>query len=404
MIKYIKEKLNRKNNKIARNLKLIPWYNFFIEFRPIQLFMILFYAEVAGSYALAMSLFTVSLLSQSASEVPTGIISDKYLGRAKTMTVGAFLNVLSFAIWGIAAIYGSYTLLVVGSVIEGIAYSFYSGNEDALLYETMKQLKKEKKYHEVYGRFTSMYQVSAGVSALIGGFVAHLTSYAFLIWITLPSLIVGFIITLFYIEPKKHQANTEDHSFKHLKDSIKIIMKNKKLRSLALIDIVDTACGNISHRFQVVFFKALVPVWAIGIIRGIKQLGGSISFYFAGNVINKFGVFKTLIGGSLLVNFIKIVALGMNNIVSPFLFAFNNLSYGTCSTAQNKLLQNEFTDKQRATLGSIISFFGNIMFGILSILVGYIADIISARDVLLILMIPEIFIISYYFRMMKKGK
>jgi hypothetical protein len=103
-------------------------------------------------------------------------------------------------------------------------------------------------------------------------------------------------------------------------------------------------------------------------------------------------------------NGIKLMALGLNNIVSPFLYCLLNLGYGSSSTAQNKLMQDEFTDKQRATMGSIVSFFGNMLFGILSIAVGFLADNISAVSVLYILMIPEIFIISTYWKMMKAEK
>ena len=390
---------------VRRNLKLIPWFNFFIDFRFINVLFILFYAEVTGSYALAMSICTITLIATSLFEVPTGILSDKYLGRARTMSAGVLMDIVSFIFYGFAGIYSSYWLLACGGLFQGIAFSFYSGTDHALLYESLKQLRKQSKYHEVYGRVNSMLQISAATAALFGGFLAYATSYTFVVWLSLIPLSISFIISMFYVEPK--HITSEDHDanpYKHLKEAIQVFFKNKKLRKLAAIDIVDTAFGNVGHRFQIVFFQTLVPIWVIGIIRSIKQFGGAVSFWFAGSVINKFGVFKTLIGGSLIMNGIKLIALGLNNIFSPFFYCLINLGYGSSCTAQNKLMQDEFTDKQRATMGSIVSFFGNMLFGILSIAVGFLADNISAVNVLYILMIPEVFIISIYWKMMKSEK
>ena len=245
-----------------------------------------------------MSICTITLISTSLFEVPTGILSDKYLGRARTMSVGVLTDIVSFIFFGFSGMYSSYWLLVCGGVLQGAAFSFYSGTDHALLYESLKQFRKQSKYHEVYGRVNSMLQISAAVAALFGGFLAYMTSYTFVVWLSMIPLFIIFVISVFYVEPKHIQSEDHDaHPYRHLKEAIQVFFKNKKLRKLALIDVVDTAFGNVGHRFQIVFFQTLVPIWLIGIIRSIKQFGGALSFWFAGRVINKFGVFKTLIGG-----------------------------------------------------------------------------------------------------------
>jgi hypothetical protein len=51
-----------------------------------------------------------------------------------------------------------------------------------------------------------------------------------------------------------------------------------------------------------------------------------------------------------------------------------SITYGVSSVAEKTLMQKEFTSEQRATLGSMNSFFGSVLFSIVSILLGYFAD------------------------------
>jgi MFS family permease len=390
--------------KIRRNLKLIPWFNFFIEFRFINVVAILFYAVVSGSYALGMTVFTVALFSTSIFEVPTGILSDK-IGRTKTMSLGALSDVLSMLTFGFAGFYGLYSLLIVGAVLQGLAESFYSGTEHALLYETMAEVRKKHKYHDVFGKTSSIFQISSAFSALIGAGLTYFISYTFVAFLTVIPMLICFIITLFYVEPKKHLIEEESNNiFSHLGEAFKLFIKNKKLRYFTFANVLDSSFGNTSHRFQVAFFETLIPVWLIGVARMLKQLCGAVSFWFAGRLINKFGALKLLIIGPIFTNGMKIVGLLLNSVISPFLFSFVNLFYGTNSTVESQLMQNEFTDKQRATMGSLISFLGNIVFGIVSIGIGWLADQTSTVTALYTLMLPEIVIVWIYWKVLRKKK
>jgi hypothetical protein len=64
-------------------------------------------------------------------------------------------------------------------------------------------------------------------------------------------------------------------------------------------------------------------------------------------------------------------------------------------------MQKEFTQKQRATMGSLNSFAGSIFFGIIAFLLGWVADSISPANALLFLhliRIPTLFIYLLLFR------
>src|SRR5258706_13308751 len=108
---------------VSRNLRLLGWFNFWADFRPYAPIAILYYAQVSGSYALAMSIYSVVMLSQSLFEMPTGVLSDM-VGRKKTVVYGAVAGVFALTFYAIG---GTYWALLVGAIFEGLGRAFYSG-------------------------------------------------------------------------------------------------------------------------------------------------------------------------------------------------------------------------------------------------------------------------------------
>src|SRR5436190_8629871 len=118
---------------VARNLRLLGWFNFWADFRPYGLIAILYYSQVSWSYALGMSIFSAAMLAQAVFEIPTGVLSDM-VGRKKTVVYGAVAGVFALIFYAIG---GTYWALLTGAIFEGLGRAFYSGNNEALLYDTL---------------------------------------------------------------------------------------------------------------------------------------------------------------------------------------------------------------------------------------------------------------------------
>ncbi len=114
-------------------------------------------------------------------------------------------------------------------------------------------------------------------------------------------------------------------------------------------------------------------------------IGGSISFYFAGPIIQKFKALNTVIINSAVSRLLNLLALIFPTIASPAIMSATSLAYGSSEVAKNTLLQKEFSDEQRATLGSINSLAGSILFGIVSFGLGLFADKIGPLKALIII-------------------
>ena len=101
---------------------------------------------------------------------------------------------------------------------------------------------------------------------------------------------------------------------------------------------------------------------------------------------------------------IKGTAVILNNFATPFIQSCVNLLWGTSSTAESTLLQQELSSKQRATMGSIVSLLGGILSAVIYWLVGFVADVSSVYFAIIMLICSNLFISAGYYWMLKKYK
>lgn len=351
-----------------RNIKLLALFNFFTDFKFHSAVLVIYFANVTGSYTLAMSLFSVVMVSSALFEIPTGIFSD-LIGRKKTIMIGAL-----FAIWSAIsyAIGGSYWVLFIGALLEGISRSWYSGNNAAFLHDSLAEMGEGEKFAHYLGKTSSMFQLALMIGAVIGSILAQ-WSFPLIMWLSVIPQILCFIISFFLTEPTvftKGQTNI----FSHIRISALHLWKNKTLRLLSIQDILSYGIGESSFDFSAAFIGTLWPIWAIGFAKMISFGGAAVSFWFSGKIIRKIGAYKILLGTQFMNRVVGFIAYGKPTIFSPVLTSSLSIFYGASSVSHTSLMQKEFTSEQRATLGSLNSFLGSIFFGLFSPLLGLFAD------------------------------
>jgi MFS family permease len=363
---------------MERNIKLLALFNFFTDFSFYSAILILYFAKITGSYTLAMSLYSVAMVSSAIFEVPTGVFSDK-IGRKQTITLGAIAALTSVVFYAIGT---SYWFLFVGALFEGLSRALYSGNNNAFLHDSLSDLKKSDSYDHYLGKVSAMFQAALTVGTVIGSVIAYF-SYAWVMWLSVIPQGICVGISLLLTEPNR-QTKQSTNIYAHLNDSVRVILKNQKLRLLSLNEMLGYGIGESAFQFKSAFIATLWPTWAIGISKTISFAGGGISYWYAGKLIKKFGAVNLMIFESAINRVINIFSLAFPTIASPAVMSSTSFLYGATDVASNSLMQKEFTDTQRATLASIVSFGGNIIFGIFSILLGLLADRFSPGGALLI--------------------
>lgn len=360
-----------------KNIRLIVLFNFFTDFHLFSAIQIIYFAQVTGSYALGMSLFSVAMVSSALFEVPTGIFSD-YIGRKKTMILGAICAVLSITFYAIGT---NYWILFIGALFEGLQRAWYSGNNDALLYETLSNTNRKDEYDHYLGRTNAMFQVAATVGIIIGGFIA-VWSFALVMWLSVIPQVICLIISMRIVEPAKH-SHQSSNIYAHLAIAAKKIWANRKLKLLSINSFIGFAVGESTYRFRSAFVITLWPLWAVGFSKVLSSIGAAISYWYSGTLIRKVGAYRLLLISNIYGKVINIFSVAVATVISPVLLSSTSLFYGASSVANSKLMQSEFTDEQRATLGSMNSLLGNLAFGVCAVILGFFADTFGPSKALL---------------------
>lgn len=351
-----------------RNIRLLGWHNFFTDFRLYGPFIVIYFAQVAGSWTLAMSVLSIMMVTSAALEIPTGILSDR-MGRKRTLVLGSLFSVAAVTTYAIAP---SFTLLALGALLEGTARSLFTGNNNAMLYDSARETGEEGGYHHLLGRTSTMFQIAAGVSAAIGGLLAF-GSLRLVVALSIIPQIFAVFTALRMTEPKVHKAIAGD-ALAHFVIAFKHLKGHKRLQLLTLAKAVGFGVGEANYTFTAGYFSTLWPLWAIGFLRGAGNILAAISFWISGRMIDRFGHFPIMIFIRITSFLIHSTALLMGNVLSPVIMTATSLYYGVVTVTSEHLVQQTFTDDQRATLGSIISFLGSLVYVPAALIIGRVAD------------------------------
>lgn len=372
-----------------QNIKILKYINFFSHFKLYAPIAILYFTQVSGSFALGMSIFAISEISAALFEIPTGVFSDT-IGRRKTIILGSLIAVFYTTSYAIGQ---SYLFLVIGAILEGLSWSFYSGNNDALLYDELAAQNKKDQYSETLGKLSSYFQLALAISAILGGIIGNF-SFAWIMWISVVAQAITFILSFYLKEPKVRSEKT-GNIYAHLNIAFSSFIKNKRIRLVSLSSTIMGGIGQATYHFQAAFFKLLWPIWAIGLAKTTTNIGAFLSFRYSGLLFKKIKPVKYLLAINVYGRVVNIIAATFPTIFSPLLMVSGAIWYGATQTARTTLLQKEFTDNQRATMGSLNSLFKSLFFGIVSVLLGFTADKLTPAIAILIaqiVLVPTVWI------------
>ena len=365
----------------------------FVLFSPVA---ILYFQRVAGSFALGMSIFSAAVFSTAVFEVPTGVISDR-VGRRLTIILGSVCYLLAYIFYAVGI---SYLYLLAGAILAGIGRAFYSGNNHALLYDTLKENGLEDKYEHYLGKTMSAEHLSLAISAGLGGVLASV-SFKLVMWLSVAPQLFNLFVSFLFYEPQTTTNKIETNVYAHFKRSLVKFISSKKIRVLTAASSLSYAFSEASFQFRAAFVKQLWPVWALGIPSILSHIGASVGYYWSGSIIRKAGAKLVVVGGNLFSRVISLVSFCFPTVISPLLLAAPSFLYGVKQTAKNNLFQREFSDEQRATMSSINSLLGSILFGIGSLAIGFLADAVGPTNTLIIAQLITLFPLGLYFYFFK---
>jgi MFS family permease len=310
----------------------------------------------------------VATITSALVDIPTGVLSDK-MGRKFTLVLASVCSTVGIALWAFST---NSAGLFLGGVFCGLSECLFNGNNNALLYESLKSAGEESRFHHYLGRTGSMFQLALGLSAFCASFLTgHGLRLLFMLGIVPQAL--SIIIGLFFEEPRVHMPPSHK-SFAHFKMACVKIYNNPHLLLLIIAQAVSHGADESKFQFQTALFNTLWPTWAIGIYRAMNHGLGFLGLWFSGRIIDRFREAYVLTVQQIYWLVSQTIGLILSNVTTPLLFLSGSVLYGPGVVAREHLLQKEFTDEQRATMGSVASFAGSVVFALVAFGIGVVSD------------------------------
>ena len=353
--------------KCNKNLNLISLIIFCNSINLYNVVAILYYKSITNSFVLGMSIFSIVTISSAIFELPTGILSD-IVGRKRTIVYGSVCSLLSAFILFIA---NNYFLLIIYAIISGIEIAFFSGNNDAYVYENLKMINKEKDYIKFIGKVKSMKYLAGALSGFLGAILLYFFSYKFIIGISIIPKAIQIILSLFLGVVNIIKLNNKKKT-EMITKPIKEVLRNKILLKKVLYDGIMESTSESCYQFRSAFYETVWPIWAIGIPGILSNIGAFVSNWFSEKIIKitsrkKYWIFSHFY--SIISN---ITAVIIKNTISPIILVSNSLFHN--DFINSEIEQKLYKDEYRASMGSIKNFTQSILFSVFSVVLGLIAD------------------------------
>lgn len=334
-------------------------------------------------------------------EVPSGAVSD-LIGKKKTLILGN----LSFILCCLILIFArDFTWLLIGNIVMFIGFAFVSGAKEAILFDTLKDIKKENHYDEVLGKVNSIATFTTVASIFGGGLLFRFNpQYTFVAWLLFSAISIGLLT--FMSEPK---TDTEEVSYSEY---------FSKLRT------------GVQSIFTKPVFSFVLPVLFLSMLiksyEGVIRQNTGAYFGFSGETFGY--VLALILIPTLFIsyNYDKIIKLLKEKVeilfVALYMFGFllvyltNNLYLGMFSFLSVYVAQeiakpyiigliNKHTEsKHRATAISTVSLFSEFPYMIVVIFFGTLIQVENIKYYYLLLLAVLIGYLVLHFSKGKMGK
>jgi MFS family permease len=340
-----------------------------------------FYTPVAPLFFLSKGIsLSLIVLSQAAysvaiiiSEVPTGLVGDKF-GHRKSVMLGCFCEVLGV---GVILLMPNVFGLFAGYILLGIGASFQSGSTEALLYEGVKVVGKTNDYRrhlsQVISNDTLAFAVGTAVVGVVYGWRGSSVLYT-LIVCSLVSKFLGFLATfkLKDVDALKPSLKSDTKMWQTFKSSLARIRGDSTLKNLTYVKLLTlTAQYVILSSYQSYFVSHKVPALYIGFVLTVGALLNALCM----RNIHRLEKYLSLDKAVLYLNFILGVTYLLFSLVSSpwmlvLIFVILQAQYNLQDPIISDYINDRVETEIRATVLSGISLIRSIGNTLSKVLLG----------------------------------
>lgn len=365
---------NLRFKTLRRNKFLLFWCRFFIELNALQAIIQLFYLQRGVSMSQIFYLGIAWSIATIIFDIPTSTIADKW-GRKKAIVLGVAINI--FANITMFFSYGFIPFFIT-TFLFSVSFSFFSGIEDAFLFDTLKEMKQEGVVLKTSGKYGIAAKASKVVTPLLGVLIAGgltVLQFNLLLGINLISSCIALIFSVLLVEPKRHIGNKFTH-LELLKDGFLQLRKFPILRTFAFN---KTFLFIASFIFWKYYQKPLTEMGISVLLLGfLYMIFNSIIILvyskaeFIFNRFNKRYIFEFPVWVTLLCSLI--FAFSTNKWLSYFVSIFLIFTGIIRDPFFNQQVQWRLKSQNRSTVGSMLGLLKSFFDIPILLLSGYLAS------------------------------
>jgi len=233
----------------------------------MSIFLVFRGLSLSQIYYLAVVFSTVVFLT----ELPSSYLADRW-GRKKILIMAVLLNL----IYGIICIFArDVWLFIIAFVIFALSTALYSGTDEALIYDTSKNLGEEENSLKKLGQYFSAQRIFKIVTPIVAVLVAKNLSNEQFIWllsIDNLALFGAVVLCLFLVEPEIHYR-VESIKLGVFKDAWELMKSRPEMMRIVISKTLIFIGSFLIWRLYSEYFRQLeMPIILIGVMTAIYQL------------------------------------------------------------------------------------------------------------------------------------
>ncbi len=368
-----------KGTLAGHNIRVMFWIQFFGAISFLAPVLTLFYTErgLSSSDILIVLMFWSGAVLLG--EVPTGVFADRFGAKISFLT-GTILKIISILLLLVA--YEPWVFFLY-SFINGFSVTFFSGADEALIYESLKECGHENQMDQAMGKIESAGFISMIFAVLFGAYFAKdLQNDQFILLILLGVLFYLIeLILVFQVKEPKKRTSYRENPFTQVKDGVKVIKQAPQLLMMFLnVTLVFIPAGAVYGYFdQPLMTNAGLPVVLIGVMYACASVMGYVSSTSIGWLTSRYSR-KLLMNvtGFLAVGGLLLSALFEESLLmilgAFFILRFvRAIRYPIYTQLSNDLIPSKVRATTISLLSIVDSLLDLVVFGILSTvaLTGY---------------------------------
>lgn len=365
------------------NIWKLYLFRFLMDFQLWWAIWVLYLTDLRG-----LSLSQVSVLealfwgTAVLAEVPTGGVADRF-GRRTSLALGGLCITAAVLTFGLAT---NYWILVVSYVAWAFGITFNSGAEQALMYESLKELGRENEFQQVAGRSGAVFSFAALAGGIAGALIASATNLSVPVIMSGAIAAPGILIALTMREPQLTEGEMRLDYGPLLRESARTAFRLPSVRAMLLLSALVTVFGMFAPMLfmQPFLHHHDVGTALVGVVQTPTRLAGMAGALVAYRATARMGMRGAFMTAPFIIAGSYLLLGGWDSVFAFVAFPAIALVSSMLLPPAADYINQRIPSNQRATILSLRTMVASLCAASLVPVMGIMADALSLQVMFLI--------------------